>query len=88
MEVIYDKIFFNKDKNILFQLQDFTKYYYTGTNEQAIEQVKPIKRRDEYISPKQKDTLFWCFFGAPSDRASNVNFERSNGERSLSKSDL
>ena len=62
MEVIYDKIFFNNDKNILFQLQDFTKYYYTGTTEQSLEQVKPIKKRDEYVSPKQKDSLFWCFF--------------------------
>tara|TARA_Y100000992_G_C21268727_1_gene495410 strand:+ start:1906 stop:2646 length:741 start_codon:yes stop_codon:yes gene_type:complete len=62
MEVIYNKIFFNNDKNILFQLQDFTSYYYNGTiSEDSIEKA-PIKKRDEYITPKQKDSLFWCFF--------------------------
>ena len=64
MEVISNKIFFNQSKNILFQLQEFEPYYYRPdlVETKICEDIVVKKKQPEYFRPKQRDTLFWCFY--------------------------
>ena len=71
MEVIYNHLFFPSDHNISFDINDFSKYMYTPdkqiieeVQQKVIPTVKPIAKTNviEYITPKQQDTLFWCFY--------------------------
>tara|TARA_B100000161_G_scaffold78388_2_gene54186 strand:+ start:11530 stop:12267 length:738 start_codon:yes stop_codon:yes gene_type:complete len=62
MELIYDKIFFNQGKNILFQLSDFKPFFYADKKEEELEIKQEKKLKKTYYQPKQRDSLFWCFY--------------------------
>lgn len=82
MEIISSKIFFNREKNILFQEQDFIECFYKGIEKEE-EVVIEKKRKDVYILPKQKDTLFWCFFISAFGYKEYISVERNYGNKEI-----
>ena len=82
MEIISSKIFLNTEKNILFQEQHFTECFYKGIEKEE-EVIIEKKRKDIYILPKQKDTLFWCFFICAFGYKEYISVERNYGNKEI-----